>query len=124
MPHTEARKHFRICKVCRKRYARRYFDKHKCVSKELSPYAKCEPVTAVSKVNMINHTNEPKNATESKIMPSKKPRKSHREIGESYRPIATVSKMKNGVESVLIIRGLRYVLEHPNQHKQGKKVRS
>jgi|GEM_PF-6502638 len=120
MPHTEARKHFRICKVCRKRYARRYFDKHKCVSKELSPYANREPNTAVSKAKTINHTTDTKNVTERKITPSKKPTKSHREIGDSYRPIATVSKMKNGVESVLIIRGLRYVLEHPNQHKQGK----
>ena len=111
----------RICKVCRKRYSRTYFDKHKCVSKELSSHTNCEPDTVVSKAKTINHTTDTENATEWKIMPYKKPTKSHREIGDSYRPLATVSKMKNGVESVLIIRGLRYVLEHPNQYKQGKK---
>ena len=107
----------RICKVCRKRYSIGYFDKHKCISKELRSHANCEPDTAVSKANTVKHTTDTKNATKRKIMTSKKPMKSHRGIGDSYRPLATVSKMKNGVESVLIIRGLRYVLEHPNQRK-------
>lgn len=37
------------------------------------------------------------------------------EKGQPYRPAAKVQKVKNGIPSVLIIRGKRYVLEHPNQ---------
>ncbi|MCY9513280.1 hypothetical protein [Paenibacillus apiarius] len=44
-----------------------------------------------------------------------------RNVGEIYRPVARVAKVKNGTESVLIIRGRRYVLEHPNQYKGGVK---
>ena len=50
-------------------------------------------------------------------MASKKAPQTKRNIGDIYRPVAKVAKVKNGVESVLIIRGMRYVLEHPDQFK-------
>ena len=46
-----------------------------------------------------------------------KPKQTGRNVGDIYRPVAEVAKIKNGVESVLIIRGIRYVMEHPNQFK-------
>ena len=45
------------------------------------------------------------------------PKQTGRNVGDIYRPVAKVEKLKNGVESVLIIRGIRYVMEHPNQFK-------
>ena len=46
-----------------------------------------------------------------------KPKQTGRNVGDVYRPVAEVAKMKNGVESVLIIRGVRYVMEHPDQFR-------
>lgn len=37
--------------------------------------------------------------------------------GQPYRPAAVIEKVKNGVPTVLIIRGRRYVLDHQDGGK-------
>ena len=44
-----------------------------------------------------------------------------RKIGDKYRPIVHIKKVKKGVPTILQISGRRYVLEHKNQFKGGKK---
>ena len=44
-----------------------------------------------------------------------------RKIGDKYRPIVHIEKVKKGVPTILQISGRRYVLEHKNQFKGGKK---
>ena len=44
-----------------------------------------------------------------------------RKIGDKYRPIVHIKKVKNNVPTVLQISGRRYVLEHKDQFKGGRK---
>ena len=43
------------------------------------------------------------------------------EKGERYRPIVTVTKVKNDVPTVVEMSGRRYVLEHQDQFRRGGK---
>lgn len=42
-------------------------------------------------------------------------------VGDKYRPIVTVKKVKGGVPSVLNVSGRRYVLDHTDTGSGGKK---
>lgn len=44
-----------------------------------------------------------------------------RKVGDKYRPIVHVKKVKNNVPTVLQISGRRYILEHKDQFKGGVK---
>jgi hypothetical protein len=44
-----------------------------------------------------------------------------REKGDQYRPIVTIDKMKGERPSVIIVSGERYILDHSNIWKKGRK---
>ncbi|MCR8969291.1 hypothetical protein [Facklamia sp. 7083-14-GEN3] len=44
-----------------------------------------------------------------------------RKVGDRYRPIVTIKKMKNGKATVIKVSGETYILRHPDQFQGGKK---
>lgn len=46
---------------------------------------------------------------------------SARKPGDKYRPIVRVKKVKKGIPTVLLISGERYILDHKDTYKGGKK---
>ena len=43
-----------------------------------------------------------------------------RKVGDTYRPIVHIKKVKKGVPTILKVSGRRYILEHKDQYKGGK----
>lgn len=46
----------------------------------------------------------------------------NRQKGDRYRPIVTILKVKKDVPTVIMVSGERYVLEHNQQFKGGRKA--
>jgi hypothetical protein len=43
-----------------------------------------------------------------------------REKGDTYRPIVTIEKVKNGLPTVIKVSGEEYILRHRDQYQGGK----
>lgn len=43
------------------------------------------------------------------------------EVSDRYRPIVTIKKIKKDIPTVIEVSGRRYVLEHADTHKGGKR---
>lgn len=47
--------------------------------------------------------------------------KKERKTGDTYRPIVHIKKVKKGVPTILQVSKRRYILEHQDQYRGGKK---
>jgi hypothetical protein len=50
--------------------------------------------------------------------------KVNRKVGDRFRPVVTVLKMRKGVPSVIEVSGNRYILSNNNNEKENRNERS